>query len=113
MTDGRTTYIYRDGKLVDKRFAPRLPPKRSHLTAPYIRSDGMDAIVSQADGRSYDSKSAYERSVRAAGCEIVGNDSSLFREPAEPTFHAEGVEQSVSTAIDQLEAGYRPEPTEA
>ncbi len=48
--------------------------KRSELPAPFIRSDGMDAIMNHANGLMYDSRSAYERGVRDAGCEIVGSE---------------------------------------
>jgi len=35
---------------------------------------GVNGIVNHADGKRYDSKSAYERAVRSKGCRIVGND---------------------------------------
>jgi len=35
---------------------------------------GVNGIVNHADGKRYDSKSQYERAVRAKGCRIVGND---------------------------------------
>lgn len=57
-------------------FRPRGP--RSNLSAPYIRTDGMEAILSHADGQMYDSKSQYYAAVKAKGCEIVGNDSSVM-----------------------------------
>jgi hypothetical protein len=37
--------------------------------------DTMDHTLNHADGRRYDSKRAYEKAVRAAGCEIVGNEN--------------------------------------
>lgn len=39
--------------------------------APYIVSDGMDAIENPANGLMYDSRSAYYRAVREAGGAIV------------------------------------------
>jgi len=45
------------------------------VTAPmHIGSDGMDATFCPADGKTYDSKSAYHRAVKNKGLEIVGND---------------------------------------
>lgn len=105
----RATYVFRDGQLIDKRLAPPPAYQRSSLKAPYIRTDGMSATWNPVNGKHYDSKSAYERAVRNAGCVIVGDDSSLTRAEA-PQFAAEGVEQSISTAIDRLAAGHRPEP---
>lgn len=50
--------------------------KRSHLAAPNFISDdlGSNGLLNHADGRVYTSKAAYVRAVRAAGCEIVGNE---------------------------------------
>lgn len=96
---GRTTYVYRNGEMIDKRFAPPPVYARSSLKAPYIRTDGMDATWNPATGETYDSKSAYERAVKDAGCVIVGNDPAAGRANP-PSFEPEGVEQSLSTAID-------------
>lgn len=95
----RQTFVLRDGVLVEK-----------HLAAPlnqsaYVRTDGMDPILSHADGRMYDSKSAYYASVRRAGAEIVGNDTSILRERSE--YRPEGVERSIKQAIEQLSSGER------
>lgn len=35
---------------------------------------GVNGMLSHADGKRYDSKSQYERAVRAKGCRVVGND---------------------------------------
>lgn len=35
---------------------------------------GVNGIVNHADGKRYDSKSQYEKAVRAKGCRVVGND---------------------------------------
>ena len=66
--------------------------------APAIRPDGMDPLRSMADGRLYDSRSAYDASVRRAGCEIVGDDRSGFR--ASPRPDALGAD--IKRAIEQL-----------
>ena len=60
--------------------------ERSHLAAPMQIRDTMDHVLNHADGRHYDSKRAYEKAVRAAGCEIVGNEdlSKHVKKPKEP-----------------------------
>ena len=68
--------------------------------APSVRADGMDAIRSQADGKMYDSKSAYYGSVKRAGCEIVADDIGGFG--PRPEYHPQGVGQDVKKAIEQL-----------
>lgn len=35
---------------------------------------GVNGMLSHADGKMYDSKSQYERALKAKGCRIVGND---------------------------------------
>ncbi len=103
----RATYVLRNGELVDKRFAPPPPQAGRRLgSAPAIRTDGMSPIRSMADGRVYDSKSAYYASVRRAGCEIVGDDREGFGRT--PGYAGDGVESDIKQAIGQLEAGTAP-----
>jgi hypothetical protein len=95
----RATYVFRDGKLIDKRLAPPLVKRFGR--APNIRTDGMDATWNPADGKTYDSRSGYYRAVKDAGCVIAGDDSSLYRSP-QPIEAPGGVEQDIKQAIDQL-----------
>lgn len=37
--------------------------------------EGVRGLQSMADGKMYDSKSEYYKAVKAAGCEVVGNDA--------------------------------------
>ena len=89
-------YVLRNGELVSKASAPN--PARSSLPCPAIRSDGMGALVSMADGRTYDSKSAYYASVKNAGCEIVDSPSDFG--PA-PTYEPSGVAASIARACEE------------
>lgn len=53
-----------------------------NFKSPYVRSDnigGIQGIQSQADGKYYDSKSAYEASLKAKGMVIVGDDVSIAK----------------------------------
>lgn len=80
--------------------------KRSDLPSPAIRPDGMSAIKSMADGRVYDGRSAYYKSVSRAGCEIVGYDrewESHIKPPKQLT--KEDVIPDVKRAIEQLRSG--------
>lgn len=72
--------------------------KRSDLAAPQIIKDCIEPIRSMADGRMYDSRSKYLRSVRAAGCDVVGNDTLPAFQPEEP----KGVEEDVKRAIEEV-----------
>ena len=93
-------YVVRNGQLEPKRWSPS--PARSALPCPAIRSDGMDAIQSMADGQRYDSKSAYYASLKAKGCEIVGDDRSGFGKPAD--YDAGEVSGDIADAVEQLRA---------
>jgi len=51
-----------------------------------IKDDlGTKGVFNHADGKRYDSKSAFEKAVRSKGCRIVGNDwnNSKYQTPAE------------------------------
>lgn len=98
----RERYVYREGLGVVSVFDldPVEESKRTALSAPYIISDTMDPIRSMADGRMYDSKSAYTRGVKALGCEIVGNDKLPERKPIERPKAG----RDIKNAIDQLKA---------
>lgn len=54
---------------------------RSDLPAPAIVSDrmtgGINGMLSMADGKHYDSKSAYYKSLKERGCEIVDGEESF------------------------------------
>lgn len=69
---------------------------------PAIRADGMEPIVNHANGLMYDSRSAYERAVKDAGCVILGNDLPDVKEPT-PLSDAE-LARDIKTAIEQVEA---------
>jgi hypothetical protein len=75
---------------------------RSDLPMPYVRADGMDPIMNHANGLIYDSRSAYERGVRDAGCEIVGGEK--IEPKARPVLSDRELKQDIKTAMDQVEA---------
>jgi hypothetical protein len=93
----RTIYVLRGGELVDKRSAS---PLHARAPAPTVRPDGMGPMRSMADGRIYDSRSAYHASVRAAGCEIVGDERAPFER--RPVFEPGRTGADIKAAIEQL-----------
>lgn len=72
-----------------------LPAERRVRAGSYVISDHLDDVVNHADGRRYSSKRAYYRAVRAAGCEIVGNEKMPERRPVEPTGIAADLVQAI------------------
>lgn len=77
---------------------------RSALPMPAIRADGMDPTMNHADGRLYDSRSGYERAVKDAGYEIIGNEALPAPAPKGPD---KTLKRDIKTAIEKVEAGYR------
>lgn len=72
------TYVYRNGEIVDKRFAA---PKETHGSAAYVISDEMPETRHMADGKHYTSKAKFRQATRAAGCVEVGTETSTLLKP--------------------------------
>ena len=67
---------------------------------PYIISDTQAAFKSMADGKMYDSKSQYRRSLREQGYVEMGNDL-----PQQKTYQPANVGKDIKDAIEQVRAG--------
>lgn len=96
------TFVYRNGKLVDKRVAP---PKASGTNKKLLGviSDEMDATRHMADGQMYTSKAKFREATRAAGCIEVGNDPAITR-PRKPVELDRGQRrEAIHQAIQQLQ----------
>jgi hypothetical protein len=68
-------------KIIEAYKLGELKPKAREVIvprfAPYVVSDslGVQGVVSQADGKLYDSKSSYYSSLKAQGMVVMGNDA--------------------------------------
>lgn len=107
----RKIYVYREGLGVVRKGYARLHDRmrcdvRSDLAAPSIIRDGLDGMLSHADGKQYDSKSAYYRTLKETGNRIL--------EPGErPEYEAAGPTRAdVGEAFQKVRDGYKPEPLE-
>ena len=92
----RATYVLINGELVTKAVDGVITKEYARLASheksnPFhgygsdrLGSD-VNGILNHADGKRYDSKSQYERAVRAKGCRIVGNDwnNATYKMPSE------------------------------
>ena len=81
-------------RLLSKRNAA--PPVRNF----YVQSDYMPsgALKSMADGKTYDSKSQYYRSIKNAGLVVMGNDKPNKTEANEVTG------RDIKDAIERIRA---------
>jgi len=77
------SWLTRDRTRGKKRYSRAPARARSDLPCPMIRTDTMDATWNPANGQFYESRSAYEKAVRQAGCEIVGNEVPKPRQATE------------------------------
>jgi hypothetical protein len=72
-----TTYVYRDGKLVEKS-------KAGLREGGYVISDEMAETRHMADGKYYTSKKKFRDATRAAGCVEVGDQTHILTKPRKP-----------------------------
>lgn len=67
----RTTYVYRDGKVLPIDEAEPLPHRKPNFG---VITDTMDAVKHPCNGLYCDSKSAFRAITKAHGCVEVGNE---------------------------------------
>ena len=107
----RRTYVYREGLGVIRKGYARLHDRtgrdaRSDLAAPSIIRDGLDGMLSHADGKQYDSKSAYYRTLKETGHRILETGER-------PEYDAAGPSKAdVGEAFQKVRDGYKPKPLE-
>lgn len=96
-----TTFVHRNGQLVDKRYAP--PKDVKHGSAAFVISDEMAETRHMADGKHYTSKVKFRQATRAAGCVEVGTETSTLLKPRKP-IQLDGAQrrEAIHKAIYQL-----------
>ena len=95
-----TTYVYRNGKLVEKHLAE---PRGSNWVKGVI-SDSIPDLVHPADGKKYDSKSKFRKVTKAHGYQEVGTETQRdTRKLGHQDFT-----RDVQQAVQKLNEGYRP-----
>lgn len=101
-------FVMHDGQLKPwaEVAAARRCRARSSLPAPSIITDHLDDVKNPVDGKLYDSKSEYYRAVRAAGCEIVGNEAQKMV-PVDTRSDVKADE--IGEALHKVKQGYKPE----
>jgi hypothetical protein len=96
-----TTFVYRNGKLVDKRKAA--PKEGSRDQATYVISDEMAPTRHMADCKMYTSKAKFRQATRAHGCVEVGTETKALIKPRAPIVLDRGQRRdAIRQAIHQL-----------
>lgn len=99
-----TTYVMRNGELIEKHLAGPRDGERADAT--YVISDTMAETRHMADGKYYTSKSEFRKATRAAGCVEVGNETSTLLKPREPVrMDSAKRREDIQRAIHQLRNG--------
>lgn len=100
------TFVYRNGKLVDKRKAP--PKEGVHGQASFVISDEMPPTRHMADCKMYTSKAKFREATRAAGCVEVGTETKALLAPRKPIELDRGQRrEAIQQAIHQIRNGQR------
>jgi hypothetical protein len=68
-------------------------------TSVEVITDTMDLTKNPIDGKHYDSKAKYYRTVRQAGCEIAGNDPAISRPRAEKELSSSERKRDIARAL--------------
>ena len=75
---------------------------RSDLPLPQVARTSLDDLWNPVDGQKYSCSRNFEKAVKAKGCEIIGNDSSLRNARPKPIESPKGVGEDLKRAWDQL-----------
>lgn len=90
--------------VIHEKRPPHKPIEFKKQRAPNVISDdlGLKGVLNHADGKLYDSKSEYKKSVKEAGLEILGNDAPRDCKPAEPKIDMNDLKRDIAQSIQQL-----------
>jgi hypothetical protein len=75
------TYVFRNGKLVDKR---RAKPLHYTNDAPGVISDIMEPTQHMATGKFHTSKHKFREDTKRSGCVEIGNETGHLLKPRTP-----------------------------
>lgn len=102
-----TTYVYRDGELLDKEQARPLYEviAVSDLPSPSLIRDEMAPTRHMVDAKMYTSKRKFREATKAAGCIELGNDPSLYNPRKKIPLDRDKRRRDIKSAIDQLQTG--------
>lgn len=107
------SWIIRHGRLYEKGSAEEIAARhrraRADLPTPYVTRDSIDAVTSQLDGRTYESRSQLYRSYKAGGVRIVEDGERPVDYSAEPP---KITKAEIGEALQKVKQGYKPEPLE-
>jgi hypothetical protein len=99
--DTQITKALQDGVITAIEYEEVMPTRGVQIIGDYINGAG-GSIKNMADGKIYDSKSAYYKAVKASGCEVLGSDAPREAKPIEYKVCERDLAQDISNAYKQL-----------
>lgn len=101
-----TTYVLRDGELIEKHLAP--PPIDTGPSSCFrmnFISDTMEPTLHMATGRLHTSKAKFRADTRASGCVEVGDQKNYGKRKFVPKLDKRQRVEDIKRAIHQLQNG--------
>jgi hypothetical protein len=101
-----TTYVLRNGELIERDLAPPITPTgpTSHFRMRFI-SDTMEPTLHMATGRMHTSKAKFRADTRASGCVEVGDQKGYGKRQFVPKLDKRQRVEDIKRAIHQLQNG--------
>jgi len=99
--DSKIKTAINKGKITPIKYEEIKPTRSVQIIGDYIAGPN-GSVKNMADGKVYDSKSAYYKAVKAAGCVVMGNDAPKQAKEAEYKINERELKQDIAKAIQQL-----------
>ena len=99
--DTKITNALQDGTIESIKHEEVKATRSVQIIGDYINGAG-GSVKNMADGKVYDSKSAYYKAVKAAGCVVMGNDAPKQAKEAEYKINERELKQDIANSIQQL-----------
>lgn len=96
----RTTYVIRDGQLVEKT--------SEYIDAPMVISDEMAATRHMANGKYYTSKQKFRQATKDANCVEIGTEAPLTKPRKRVELDRRQRREDIRRAMTQLRDGMAP-----
>lgn len=98
---GKVTAALESGKVERVAYEPVVRQRGPQVISDYT-GGGIDGIKSMADGKYYDSKSAYRKELKRQGLVELGNDAPTKGKGPEAHISDKELKQDIAQAISQL-----------
>lgn len=99
--DLKISQALESGLIAKAYHEPALKQAGPHVISDYT-GGGIDGIKSMADGKYYDSKSAYRKELKRQGLVELGNDAPTKGKGPEARINDKELKQDIANAISQL-----------